>query len=160
MPSKPFHDGGTLALQPFTENDLIDVVALEKAASDYPWSEKNFIDSLQSKHLCMGATVGDEWAGVLVVQNKVVDAEVLILAVHPKFQRKGVARALMEEVIASCLPKAERLFLEVRESNQGAIALYDELGFNCMGERRNYYPCKGGREDALIYALELQLEHF
>ena len=46
-------------------------------------------------------------------------------------------------------------FLEVRRSNKGAIALYHELGFECVGQRRGYYQAHEGREDALVYRLEL-----
>ena len=51
--------------------------------------------------------------------------------------------------------QAQRIFLEVRPSNHGAILLYHDLGFNEIGRRPNYYPAKGGREDALVMPMEL-----
>ena len=50
---------------------------------------------------------------------------------------------------------AERVFLEVRPSNTGAIALYHDEGFNEIGRRPRYYPAKDGREDAIVMAMEL-----
>jgi ribosomal-protein-alanine N-acetyltransferase len=50
---------------------------------------------------------------------------------------------------------AERVFLEVRPSNRGAIALYDQEGFNEIGRRPRYYPARDGREDAIVMAIEL-----
>lgn len=150
-------NGTSIEIAPFTDVDLPAVVAIEQAASTYPWSQKNFADSLESQHLSLGVKQAGKWVAVVVVQHKVVDAEILILAVHPAAQRQGIARVLMEAVAEHYLVKAERLFLEVRASNEPAIALYEELGFNCMGERRNYYPSASGREDALIYGVELNL---
>ena len=51
--------------------------------------------------------------------------------------------------------RAQRVFLEVRPSNPGAIALYHSEGFNEIGRRPRYYPARDGREDALVMAIEL-----
>lgn len=155
--TKVLSSGTSVEVAPFSSVDLPAIFSIEQAASVHPWSLKNFEDSLASQHLCLGVKLAGEWVAVVVVQHKVVDAEVLILAVHPKAQRRGIAKSLLEVVIDKYLVAAERLFLEVRASNDPAIALYEELGFNCMGERKNYYPSAKGREDALIYGLELQL---
>jgi ribosomal-protein-alanine N-acetyltransferase len=51
---------------------------------------------------------------------------------------------------------AENAFLEVRVSNQAAIVLYERIGFQQVGLRKQYYPDGDGREDALVYLLELE----
>ena len=51
--------------------------------------------------------------------------------------------------------RAERIFLEVRPSNHVAYRLYEQLGFNEIGVRKDYYPAFSGREDALVLAKEL-----
>ena len=51
--------------------------------------------------------------------------------------------------------RSQRVFLEVRPSNPGAIALYHSEGFNEIGRRPRYYPARDGREDALVMAIEL-----
>jgi ribosomal-protein-alanine N-acetyltransferase len=53
--------------------------------------------------------------------------------------------------------QAEVCFLEVRRSNEGAINLYRSMGFVQIGERKNYYPSKSDREDALIMSRDLPL---
>jgi [ribosomal protein S18]-alanine N-acetyltransferase len=62
---------------------------------------------------------------------------------------------MMEILIEVAKGEAETMFLEVRPSNSGAIALYQKLGFNEIGTRKGYYPAENGREDAIMYALEL-----
>ncbi|NBS11482.1 MAG: ribosomal-protein-alanine N-acetyltransferase, partial [Gammaproteobacteria bacterium] len=51
-----------------------------------------------------------------------------------------------------------QLFLEVRASNGAAQRLYDRAGFNELGRRRNYYPTASGREDAMVYGLQLRFD--
>lgn len=66
-----------------------------------------------------------------------------------------MGRKMMEHLIVLARKKAETMFLEVRPSNIGVIKLYDSLGFNDVGRRKDYYPAESGREDAVILALEL-----
>ena len=76
--------------------------------------------------------------------------------VAPEEQGGGLGRRLMRRLIdLARWHRAERVFLEVRPSNPRAIALYDQLGFNEIGRRPNYYPAKRGREDAIVMAMEL-----
>ena len=74
------------------------------------------------------------------------------IAVAPALRRRGIARALFAE-LERRLPEIDELFLEVRASNSGAIALYRTLGFEQVGRRPNYYL--DPREDALILRKEL-----
>lgn len=69
------------------------------------------------------------------------DAEIVFLAVANSFRRKGYAYKLIGECVKFCKEKnLEKIFLEVRKSNFGAIALYEKAGFKKIGERKNYYP--------------------
>lgn len=75
------------------------------------------------------------------------EAELLTLAVDPAHQRRGIARALMNEFIRLCLTKnATEIFLEVIETNTPAIVLYRSIGFKDAGYRKNYYSMKDGRK--------------
>ena len=77
------------------------------------------------------------------------EAEILNLAVTPGWRRRGLGRRLVETAIeAARAAGATRIFLEVRESNGAALALYAALGFLEAGRRRNYY--RAPEEDALI----------
>ena len=83
------------------------------------------------------------------------ESELLNIGVDPRFQQRGVAKAFLTEILTQLKGQADAMFLEVRLSNHKAIALYEGLGFNQVGVRPNYYNTARGREDALIYAIEL-----
>lgn len=69
------------------------------------------------------------------------DAEIVFVAADCSHRRKGYAQKLIAECISFCKEKSlENVFLEVRASNFGAIALYQKSGFKKIGERKNYYP--------------------
>jgi len=75
-------------------------------------------------------------------------------AVEPTQQKQGIGKVLLDDVLVnSQQKKASTIFLEVRESNQRAIQLYQVAGFNEIGLRKNYYPTANGKENAVIMAL-------
>ena len=70
----------------------------------------------------------------------------------------GLGQRLLEHMLDIAKKRhVGTVFLEVRPSNNGAIALYDKIGFNQIGTRRDYYPAKLGREDAIIFAISLEV---
>ncbi len=78
------------------------------------------------------------------------------LCVIPKFQNQGLGRRMMHKMIEVALEnRCENILLEVRPSNLQAIQLYLNMGFNEIGTRKNYYPAKVGREDALMFSMDL-----
>ena len=85
------------------------------------------------------------------------EAELLDLVVGPKHQGQGIGKALLEWIVLQLPEFADRFFLEVRESNQSALALYQNVGFVEVGVRPKYYPADHGREDAILMAMELNL---
>lgn len=159
--SLSFHSGdGTLCtILPLDTSHLVDVTQNEKKANPYPWTQRDFDSSINSSHICIGVFVDEKKLIAHGVFSIAADeSELLNIAVVPEYQGKGVAKALMENMCRELGGVAKEIFLEVRESNQNAISLYESLGFNCLGERPNYYPLKSGaREDALIYGLTLNL---
>ena len=89
------------------------------------------------------------------------EAHLLTITVAPEHQGKKLGKALLQHIVEWAEPQAETLFLEVRVSNQKAINLYLNEGFNELGIRRNYYPSPtGGREDAMLMALDLGSQLF
>jgi len=99
---------------------------------------------------------GEQVAGFAITQIVLDEATLFNIAIDPAFQRQGLGRKLLEDVIEK-LEQREivTLWLEVRASNSKAIALYESLGFNEVSVRRNYYPAAQGREDAIMMALIL-----
>ena len=75
------------------------------------------------------------------------------LCVRPESLQQGIGRKLLSHLISLARRhNAEMMFLEVRPTNRAARALYESMGFNELGSRREYYPADHGREDALILA--------
>ena len=133
--------------------DLTDLNAIERVeqrAYPTPWSRSMFASELaKPTSICLGAFEGDELAGY-VVTSRYVDAwHVMNVAVDQDLRRRGVATALLERLFELTRGDERRGYtLEVRVSNEGAIRLYERLGFEARGLRRAYYT--DNREDALI----------
>ncbi len=96
-------------------------------------------------------------AGFALIRMAADEAELLSIAVDPKWRGKKVGRALMDAVFADLmLSPVRRMFLEVDEQNQPAIKLYRRLGFGDIGTRRGYYPRPdGSAATALVMARDL-----
>ncbi|MEG3194120.1 ribosomal protein S18-alanine N-acetyltransferase, partial [Lysobacter sp. D1-1-M9] len=84
------------------------------------------------------------------------EAHVLNICIAPEYQGRGLGRTLLRSLVrVAKARRVDRVFLEVRPSNPGAIQLYESEGFNEIGRRPRYYPARQGREDALVMALEM-----
>ena len=131
-------------------HDLNAIETIEKRAYPTPWSRSMFASELaKPTSICLGAFEGEELVGY-VVNSRYVDAwHVMNVAVDPERQRRGIATALLERLFELTAGDERRGYtLEVRMSNDGAIRLYEHLGFEARGIRRGYYT--DNREDALI----------
>ncbi|WP_264767992.1 ribosomal protein S18-alanine N-acetyltransferase, partial [Klebsiella pneumoniae] len=85
--------------------------------------------------------VDQQVVGYFYAQNIVGEVTLLNIAIDPAQQGKGYGQQLLQHFIALCeQQKAESAWLEVRESNQRAFALYQRAGFNEIDRRVNYYP--------------------
>ena len=136
--------------------DLDQVASIEITAYEYPWTHGIFRDCLRAGYNCWVLAHGIEVIAYGVLTVAAGEAHVLNVCVAQDHQSTGHGKRLMQRLIdLARWHRAERIFLEVRPSNARAIKLYDQLGFNEIGKRPNYYPAKRGREDALVMALEL-----
>lgn len=143
-------------LRPMTEADLAEVTRIEAAAYEFPWTLGIFRDCLRAGyHAWVLARPGTIYGyGLLSVAAG--EAHLLNLCIDPARQGEGHGRRLLARMLdLARWHRAERIFLEVRPSNAVAIRLYHQTGFNEIGRRPNYYPARGGREDALVMAMEL-----
>ena len=136
--------------------DLEAVASIEQRAYAFPWTVGIFRDCLKVGHECW---VLDCRAGIIgygVLSCAAAEAHVLNLCVAPEHQGHGHGRHILRRLVdIARWHMADRVFLEVRPSNPGAIALYHAEGFNEIGRRPNYYPAPRGREDAIVMAREL-----
>lgn len=139
--------------------DLANVHAIESAANQFPWSQKNFADSLDAGHYAwVFCDAFDVIIAYTVVQLVVDEVHLLNLCVSPDMQRQGYGRRILDHVIDFAHSRAAVIIvLEVRESNHRAQALYEQFGFNEMSVRPGYYPAENGREDAILMGLDLSM---
>jgi [ribosomal protein S18]-alanine N-acetyltransferase len=144
-------------IRPMTEPDVPDVVAIERASYQFPWSEGIFRDCLRVGYVCRVVALRGETVGYGVMSVGAGEAHILNLCVHAEVRCRGIGRRLLaylvERAAASGMGEA---YLEVRPSNTGAIRLYQSLGFEQVGIRRGYYQAVGGREDAAVLKLPLR----
>jgi ribosomal-protein-alanine N-acetyltransferase len=145
-----------LQIRPMTEEDLDDVMEVERRAFPHHWSRGNFRDCLRAGYQCQVLVREERIIGYGVLSVAVGEAHILTLCIDPGLQGEGLGRRLLERLLNMAKQRhADTAFLEVRGSNQVALNLYRSLGFNEVGVRRGYYPADGGREDAIILALAL-----
>jgi ribosomal-protein-alanine N-acetyltransferase len=143
-----------ITLRTIDESLLTSILSIEEQAHSHPWSKANILSAIASKRTTvMGAFFEEQLAGYAVFDCVIDEASLQNLSVHPKFQRKGIGRQLVQSIFEE-YPQTQHVFLEVRISNKPAIALYEAMEFAELGVRPNYYPSKnGGKEDALLMAL-------
>jgi ribosomal-protein-alanine N-acetyltransferase len=96
-------------------------------------------------------------AGFLIAQIAADEAEILSIGVAPEWQRRGIARYMVEGLVrAARRAEVRRLFLEVAVTNTAANRLYQSLGFEAVGRRKGYYQRPGADPvDAVVLALAL-----
>lgn len=139
-------------------SDLDLVIENEAASYAHPWSKRIFIDCLRAGYQCWVLANKQRIVAHGVMSVAVGECHLLTLCVQPDFQRQGYGRKLFKLLLDRAeKQEAKVCFLEVRRSNLGAITLYQSMGFVQIGERKNYYPSQGGREDATIMSRELPL---
>ena len=144
------------ALRPMREDDLDAVHAVEIRAYEFPWTVGIFRDCLRADYPAWVMQHEGRIIGYFLMSIAADEAHVLNICIDPNFQGQGLGRQLLRALVRVARGrKAERVFLEVRPSNAGAIALYYSEGFNEIGRRPRYYPARDGREDALVMAIEL-----
>lgn len=147
---------GPMIMRLMKESDLADIICIEQNAYTHPWTIGIFRDCLRVGYYCQVLEQDGIIHGYGVMSEAVGEAHVLNVCVHPDSQCAGLGRMLVDHLVASARRMgAEIALLEVRPSNRVAIGLYHDMGFCEVGTRRNYYPSKNGREDALILALNL-----
>jgi ribosomal-protein-alanine N-acetyltransferase len=142
-------------IRPAVPADGPALVAIERRCFGDPWSEASFREALTSAWtFALVAETGRGVAGYLIGREAAGAGEVLNLAVAPEFRRRGIGDALLQAGLGSFRrSQVEEVFLEVRESNTSARALYSRHGFRPVGQRSAYY--RNPREDALVLRLEL-----
>ncbi|CAM3496286.1 ribosomal-protein-alanine N-acetyltransferase [Vibrio aerogenes CECT 7868] len=136
---------------PVESRHLARIIAIESRAHQFPWKDA-MLQNLEGRGAFNFALlVNDEVIGYFYAQNIVGEVTLLNIAVDPDYQGKRYGERLMRYFLDYCeVQKAESVWLEVRESNLSAYALYLKFDFHEVDRRVGYYPARQGREDALI----------
>jgi len=143
-----------MIIETMKASHVAQIAQLETICFSDPWSEKSIASELDNKlSFWLTAMDGDRLAGYIGSQTVMDETDMMNVAVHPDFRRKGIAEALVNTLVEELKKKGSHcLTLEVRASNSPAISLYEKLGFSEIGRRKNYY--RNPREDALILRKE------
>ena len=130
------------------------VAELEKLCFSDPWSEQSIASELDNiLALWYVALEDDRVVGYIGSQTVCGETDVMNIAVHPDYRRRGIGQILIEELIREVKNLGSiSLTLEVRDSNIAAVSLYEKLGFSQVGLRKNYY--RNPKEDARILRKE------
>jgi ribosomal-protein-alanine N-acetyltransferase len=145
-----------LKLRPMHSADLDSIIAIEPQIYSHPWTRGNFSDSLNAGYSCWVYEDDGAIFGYAILMTVLDEAHLLNLSIAKPNQGQGFGRKLLEYMMQVARNHgAQSIFLEVRPSNAAAIALYESMGFNEMAVRRNYYPARFGREDAVLMGVAL-----
>ena len=146
-----------MEIESMKEAQVPQIAALERVCFSDPWSEKSIFSELENPLSCwLVAMDGERLAGYVGSQTVLGETDMMNLAVDPDYRRKGLGKELILSLIEALRQRESRcLTLEVRDSNAPARALYEGLGFQEIGRRKNYY--RNPKEDALIYKKEWTL---
>ena len=145
-----------LNFRPMQEEDLSQVIEVERQCYPHPWTQMIFGDCLQAGYSCWvcGRHGIIEAYGILSIAAD--ESHLLNICVRPESRQQGIGRKMLRHLVSVARRhEAEVIFLEVRPSNTPARTLYEDEGFNELGNRRDYYPAGDSREDALIFARTL-----
>ena len=143
-------------IREMTEKDLDAVAAIEAECIKQPWSRKSFAESLTKDYslFLVEESEGKIWGyiGIYLIYE---DTEITGIAVLPEKRRCGIGKKLLLSAAECAVERsAQRILLEVRESNEAARAFYLELGFHEIGIRKNFYDFP--QENAVLMQLELK----
>ena len=128
-------------LRPATGDDINSIAVIERLAFSDPWSEASFAGLLSGQRVCLTvAEANHSVVGYSVLLLATPDADLANLAVAPAARGYGVGRKLLDGVVSTARGAGvEHMYLEVRQSNARAIALYESVGFRPFSVRRKYY---------------------
>ncbi len=163
-----------LSFLPMQIADLDAVLEIESISHLHPWTRGNFSDSLAAGHwaYCIRPQIDQVikgsyldpailWA-YCILFPAVDELHLLNITVSPKLRKLGIGSRMMAAIEGiTAQQNIPRIILEVRPSNIAAVTLYQKLGYEQIGIRKNYYPADpqlGLREDALVMAKSIKLE--
>lgn len=146
-----------MKISPILPSDIESVMCVERECHEFPWSEKTLSTSLTGRYFSGALDLNHGDIGAFYIAEQAgPDITLMDICVAPQYQGLGYSKLLMKELIQQARTRsAENIFLEVRAGNTPAINLYKAFNFCEVGIRKNYYPAKDGKEDAILMACAL-----
>lgn len=142
------------------KSDIAQLLAIELAAQVVPWGEETFRTCFESGYVGWAIEKDKEMVGFVIASVRIEECHILNLCVAPKYQHAGFGRQLLDQALQHAKQQGVGVvYLEVRQSNTRAIALYRKTKFHLIGMRKDYYPTVSGHEDALVFARSLIEDH-
>ena len=128
-----------MKITPMTIDDAKDLAVLDQLCFAVPWSEKSFCEEANNPLATyFVARENDKIIGYGGIWNVSGEGQITNIAVHPEMRKMGIASKILESLL-EIAKDCEKIFLEVRESNNAAICLYEKYGFTKCGVRKNFY---------------------
>ncbi len=138
-------------IRTMSHEDIAQVSDIERRSYEFPWSHGVFRDCLLAGYHCVVLERDGQVVGYSILSIAAGEAHILNLCVDPRFRQLGYGEKLLDELLLrSAAAEVSEIFLEVRPSNEKAIALYRKKGFNLIARRPAYYQSAEGREDAAV----------
>lgn len=138
-------------------DDITAVSDIERRSYEFPWSHGVFRDCLLAGYHCVIVEREDLVVGYGILSVAAGEAHILNLCVDPKYRELGYGERLLDEILNMAHhEEVKEIFLEVRPSNEKAIALYMKKGFRNIAYRAAYYQAYKGREDAAVFSRVLK----
>lgn len=147
---------GQIHIQEMKEEDLGEVMVIERAFFSSPWTRDMFLRELKSGCLSrfLVAKVNKAVVGYGGFSVVLKEARISNLVVHPHFRRRKIGERLLSALLSLAkLGGIRKVALEVRVGNMPAQNLYGKFGFKAIGRHRHYY--QDTWEDALLMFLNL-----
>lgn len=136
-------------------SDVPQIAEIERVSIPQPWSEAAFTSALaDEKAVTLAAFCGDILCGFITGVYLLDTADIYSVAVSSEYRKKGAGKLLLEEFFSALPDEVNTVCLEVRESNIPAINLYEKLGFERVGLRKNFY--QSPRENAILMTKNLK----
>jgi ribosomal-protein-alanine N-acetyltransferase len=141
----------TAKIRPMAHEDISQVSDIERRSYEFPWSHGVFRDCLLAGYQCIVLERDGDVAGYSILSVAAGEAHILNLCVDPGHRELGYGEMLLDEVLEYAAgTEVREILLEVRPSNEKAIALYRKKGFRQIAKRPAYYQANEGREDAAV----------
>ena len=145
--------------RPMVFDDVPRIMEIEQVIYKHPWTAGIFRDCIRVGYNCFVYDLDKTIQAYGLISIAANEAHILNICVAPEFQGQGIGKKMLYKLIDTAEEKGvDSIFLEVRKSNQVAVQLYQQEGFNRIGVRRNYYPAEQGKEDALVFAKALNVK--